>query len=168
AGGWGDLSSFVAVVEHLQRGGVSSGEAEEELQVCQSGSGYRAKSTGRLDKASGLQDSVDPPVKLHLSIHASHCPLLCCDDRHLHLPVIDQREACDWRRGRVTLLIPSSQMYFHTSWEVANELFLWTIGLCFPSLAASALKHNTEGHMTRCQRLEPLRGESEDEQGVYL
>lgn len=29
----------------------------------------------------------------------------------------------------LTLLIPSSQMYFHTSWEVAKELLLWTMGL---------------------------------------
>lgn len=53
--------------------------------------------------------------------------------------------------GGVTLLIPSSQMYFHTSCDVANELFLWTIGLCFPSLAASALeqsRESTRGHTT--------------------
>lgn len=29
----------------------------------------------------------------------------------------------------LTLLIPSSQMYFQTSWEVAKELLLWTMGL---------------------------------------
>lgn len=46
--------------------------------------------------------------------------------------------ACDVIKGGVTLLIPSSQIYFQTSCEVAKELFLWTIGLCLLSLAASA------------------------------
>lgn len=41
-------------------------------------------------------------------------------------------------QSSITLLIPSSQMYFQTSWEVAKELFLWTMGLCFASLDASA------------------------------
>lgn len=49
---------------------------------------------------------------------------------------------CDVTKGAeplgVTLLIPSSQMYFQTSWEVAKELFLCTMGLCLLSMAASA------------------------------
>lgn len=48
-----------------------------------------------------------------------------------------------WLPG-ITLLMPSSQMYFQTSWEVAKELFLWTMGLCLLSLAASACAHQRD------------------------
>lgn len=39
-----------------------------------------------------------------------------------------------------TLLIPNSQMYFHTSCDEANELFLCIIGFCLLSRAVSAYK----------------------------
>lgn len=41
----------------------------------------------------------------------------------------------DWA---LTLLIPNSQIYFHTSCDEANELFLCIIGFCLLSRAVSA------------------------------
>lgn len=50
----------------------------------------------------------------------------------------------DWA---LTLLIPNSQIYFHTSCDEANELFLCIIGFCLLSRAVSAYKGRNTNFM---------------------
>lgn len=66
---------------------------------------YRAESAGRPDETRGLDDGVDAAVQLHLSIHAAHRSLLGSDDRHLHLPIVDQcvEDGLDVIHGQVHL-----------------------------------------------------------------
>ena len=66
---------------------------------------------------------------------------MCLEYSVNHIPTMKQKflknkmKIRDWV---LTLLIPNSQIYFHTSCDEANELFLCIIGFCLLSRAVSA------------------------------
>ena len=66
---------------------------------------------------------------------------MCLEYTVNHIPTMKQNFLkIRWKleTGPLTLLIPNSQIYFHTSCDEANELFLCIIGFCLLSRAVSA------------------------------